>query len=93
MSEDKPQYNTARDALKLIAIIVMTADYASTAFLAEGTFIYAICQFFGNFTIVIMCFFVVQGLMYTKSVLNYALRLLSWAIISEFPYYLLLCYS
>lgn len=89
MSEDKSQYNTARDLLKVIAIIAMTADHASTVFLAEGTAIYAICQFFGNFTIVIMCFFIVQGLKHTRSVLNYALRLLVWAIISEFPFYLL----
>lgn len=89
MSEDKPQYNTARDILKVIAIIAMTADHASTAFLAEGTTLYSICQFFGNFTIVIMCFFVVQGLKHTRSVLNYALRLLIWAIISEVPFCLL----
>lgn len=89
MSEDKPQYNTARDILKLIAIIAMTADHASTAFLDEGTIAYNICQFFGNFTIVIMCFFIVQGLRHTRSVLNYALRLLIWAIIAEAPFYLL----
>ena len=89
MSEDKPQYNTARDLLKVIAIIAMTADHTSTVLLAEETTIYAICQFLGNFTIVIMCFFIVQGLGHTRSVLNYALRLLVWAIISEFPFYLL----
>lgn len=89
MSNDKSQYNTARDVLKGIAIIAMTADHASTVFLAEGTFIYAIYQFFGNFTIVIMCFFIVQGLKHTRSVLNYALRLLIWAIIAEAPFYLL----
>ena len=89
MSNDKPQYNTARDILKVIAIIAMTADHASTFFLAEVTVIYAICQFFGNFTIVIMCFFFVRGLRHTRSVLNYALRLLVWAMISEVPFYLL----
>ena len=89
MSDEKPQYNTARDLLKVIAIIAMTADHASTAFLEEGTALYNICQFFGNFTIVIMCFFIVQGLRHTRSVLNYALRLLSWAMISEAPFYLL----
>ena len=89
MSNDKPQYNTARDILKVIAIIAMTADHSSTFFLAEVTVIYAICQFFGNFTIVIMCFFIVRGLRHTRSVLNYALRLLVWAMISEVPFYLL----
>lgn len=89
MSDEKPQYNTARDLLKVIAMIAMTADHASSAFLDEGTTLYNISQFFGNFTIVIMCFFIVQGLSHTRSVLNYALRLLGWAMISEAPFYLL----
>ena len=89
MSDTKPQYNTARGLLKIIAIIAMTVDHVSTAFLTEGTVLYNICQFFGNFTIVIMCFFIVQGLKHTRSVLNYSQRLLGWAMISEVPFYLL----
>ena len=89
MNGDKPQYNTARDFLKILAIIAMTADHASTVFLNEGSTLYNICQFFGNFTIVIMCFFITQGLRYTRSVLKYAERLLLWAVISEIPFYLL----
>lgn len=89
MSESKPQYNNARDFLKILAIVTMTADHVSTAFLEPDTFLYSLCQFFGNFTIVIMCFFIVQGLIHTKSVLNYALRLLGWAMISEAPFILL----
>ena len=89
MSIDKPQYNTARDFLKILAIIAMTADHASTVFLNEGSDLYNICQFFGNFTIVIMCFFITQGLRYTRSVLKYGERLLLWAVISEIPFYLL----
>ena len=89
MNGDKPQYNTVRDFLKILAIIAMTADHASTVFLNEGSDLYNICQFFGNFTIVIMCFFITQGLRYTRSVLKYAERLLVWAVISEIPFYLL----
>ena len=89
MSDNKHQYNTARDLLKVIAIISMTADHVSTAFFAEGTVLYGICQFFGNFTIVIMCFFIVQGLKHTRSVLNYSRRLFGWAMVSEVPFYLL----
>ena len=54
MNTDKLQYNTARDFLKILAIIAMTADHASTVFLNEGSDLYTICQFFGNFTIVII---------------------------------------
>ena len=80
MNTDKPQYNTARDFLKIFAIIAMTADHASTVFLNEGSDLYTICQFFGNFTIVIMNFFITQGLRYTGSVLKYAEKLLLWAV-------------
>lgn len=86
---DLSRYNTARDFLKLLAIITMTFDHISTFFMVEGSLAYFICQFFGNFTIVIMCFFIVEGLRYTRSVLNYSLRLLGWAMISEVPFYLL----
>ena len=89
MNIDKPQYNTARDFLKILAIIAMTSDHASTVFLNEGSDLCNICQFFGNFTIVIMCFFITQGLRYTRSVLKYVERLLLWAVISEIPFYLL----
>lgn len=89
MNIDKPQYNTARDFLKILAIIAMTADHASTVFLNEGSVLYNISQFCGNFTIVIMCFFITQGLRYTRSVLKYGERLLLWAVISEIPFYLL----
>lgn len=89
MNEYKPQYNTARDTLKVIAIIVMTADHVSTYLMEHGTIAYEICQFFGNFTIMIMSYFIVQGLKYTHSVRRYAIRMLAWAVISQLPYYLL----
>lgn len=89
MRESKPQYNNARDFLKVLAIVTMTADHVSTAFLVPDTFLYSFYQFFGNFTIVIMCFFIVHGLIHTRSVQNYALRLLGWAMVSEVPFILL----
>jgi hypothetical protein len=55
----------------------------------KGNYLYNICQFFGNFTIVVMCFFITQGLRYTRSILKYGARLLLWAVISEIPFFLL----
>lgn len=89
MMGSKTRYNWARDALKLIAIIAMTTDHVSSAFIEEGSLLYNVCQFFGNFTIVIMCFFISQGLIHTRSVLNYSQRLLGWAMVSEVPFCLL----
>ena len=67
----------------------MTADHVSTYLMEHGTIAYESCQFFGNFTIVIMSYFIVQGLKYTHSVKRYAIRMLIWAVISQLPYYLL----
>ena len=82
-------WNWSRDLLKLVAIIAMTADHVSTYLMGHGTITYEICQFFGNFTIVIMSYFIVQGLKYTHSMRGYAIRMLIWAVISQLPYYLL----
>ena len=82
-------YNWSRDLLKLIAIIAMTADHVSTYLMEHGTITYEVCQFFGNFTIVIMSYFIVQGIKYTHSIRRYAIRMLVWAVISQPPYYLL----
>lgn len=82
-------WNWSRDLLKLVAIIAMTADHVSTYLMDHGTVAYEICQFFGNFTIMIMSYFIVQGLKYTHSVRRYAIRMLIWAVISQLPYYLL----
>lgn len=89
MSDDNPQYNTVRDLLKVIAIIAMTADHVSTYLMEYGTAAYEVCQFFGNFTIVIMSYFIVQGIKYTHSIRRYAFRILIWAAISQIPYQLL----
>ena len=82
-------WNWSRDLLKLVAIIAMTADHVSTYLMEHETIVFEICQFFGNFTIVIMSYFIFQGLKYTHSVRRYAIRMLIWAVISQLPYYLL----
>ena len=82
-------WNWSRDLLKLVAIIAMTADHVSTYLMEHGTIAYEVCQFFGNLTIVIMSYFIVQGLKYTHSMRRYAIRMLIWAVISQLPYYLL----
>ena len=83
-------WNWSRDFLKLVAIVAMTADHVSAYLMEHGTIAYEICQFFGNFTIVIMSYFIAQGLKYTHSVRRYAIRMLVWAVISQLPYHLLI---
>ena len=85
-----PRYNQERDFLKVVAIVAMTLDHLSTAFLADDSLLYALLQNIGNWTIVIMCYFLAQGLCYTRSIRRYLERLISWALISQIPFTLLL---
>lgn len=85
-----PRYNQERDFLKVVAIVAMTLDHLSTVFLVSDSLLYVLFQNIGNWTIVIMCFFLAQGLCYTRSIQRYLERLITWALISQIPFTLLL---
>ena len=53
---------------------VMTMVHVTTYFMEYGSIPYEICQFFANFTIVIMSYFIVQGVKNTHSIKKYTLR-------------------
>jgi hypothetical protein len=78
-----------RNTLKYIAIIAMTLDHiaAFTNFISPVC--YFIFKFIGRITFPIMCFFIAQGFKYTSNKKRYALRLLSFALISQIPWILL----
>ena len=84
-----PRYNQERDFLKVVAIAAMTLDHLSTAFLADDSLLYAVLQNIGNWTIVIMCYFLAEGLCYTRSIRRYLERLITWALISQIPFTLI----
>ncbi len=57
-------------------------------FLQPGTFACEALKDIGYFTAPVMCWFLVEGYRYTRSVKKYAGRLLIFAVISQLPYYL-----
>ena len=83
------RYNQERDFLKVVAIVAMTLDHLSTVFLADDSLLYVLLQNIGNWTIIIMCYFLAQGLFHTRSIRRYLERLITWALISQIPFTLI----
>ena len=75
-----------RDAIKYIAMFLMLLNHISTIFMKSGKLWSELFIDLGYFTAIVMCYFLVEGYQYTHSKKNYAIRLLIFALISEFPY-------
>lgn len=79
--------------LKMVAIIAMTIDHITWAFLRSYTdenfyifVIYEILRGIGRLTMPIMCMLIVDGFFYTHNFKKYLFRLLIFSIISHFAY-------
>lgn len=70
--------------LKLIAVAAMTIDHVGYLFFPS----YTLLRVIGRITFPIMGFFIAHGFMHTRSVKNYALRLLLFSLISVVPCYM-----
>ena len=79
-----------RDAIKLIAIVLMLGNHIAAVFLPLGVFPWQIISDLGYFTAITMCCFLVEGYRHTRSRKKYALRLLVFALLSQFPWRLAL---
>lgn len=76
------------NVLKLIAIVAMTVDHM-TSVVFPGYPVHPVILLLhtiGRLTMPIMCFFIAEGFHYTRSLKNYAARLLFLAVISHFAY-------
>lgn len=82
-----------RDTIKYLAMLTMLLNHISHIFLETGTFLASLFEDVGYFTAPVMCWFLVEGYQYTRSKRNYALRLLLFAVLSEFPFCLVLSYG
>lgn len=106
ITENK-EYGLNRGNLKMIALFCMTLDHFSVALLeswisrlTQGELLYYaivgadfLIRGVGRIAFPIYCFFIAEGLLHTKSVTKYALRLLLLAIISEVPYDMVLSHK
>lgn len=75
--------------LKYIAITAMTLDHIAWHLLTFESTTSQVFHFLGRLTAPIMCFFIVEGYIHTRSVKKYALRLLLFGIISQIPWVVL----
>lgn len=72
--------------LKMIAIITMTIDHIGYILIPTDTTTYMIFRCIGRIAFPIFCFLIVEGFHHTKSPINYLIRLLIFALISEIPF-------
>ena len=79
------------NTLKYIAVIAMTIDHIAFMFVSPESLIYFIMRFIGRLTAPIMSFFIAEGFVHTKNFKKYFLRMLTFAIISQ-PFYFVMIF-
>ena len=78
-----------RDALKYIAVFAMLLDHIAWHLLAFSSPWAQAFHVVGRVTAPIMCFFLAQGYVYTRSLPRYLGRLVLFAALAQVPWYLL----
>lgn len=77
-----------RDTIKYVAMVTMLLNHIAHIFLEKGSLAYEVLNDIGFFTAPVMCYFLVEGYMYTRSKVKYGLRLFVFALISQIPFQL-----
>lgn len=76
-------------ALKIIALLSMVTDHCAYYLLEHGTPLYELMRCVGRIAFPVFAFLIAEGFAHTNNRTRYFLTLLSFAIISEVPWYLL----
>ena len=75
-----------RKILKYIAVIAMIIDHCALVFVGTGKPLGVAMRLVGRLTAPIMCYFLVEGYMHTRSKKKYGKRLFAFALISQIPF-------
>lgn len=75
-----------RDVIKYIAMFTMLLNHIAHVFLPRGTALCEILEDIGFFTAPVMCYFLVEGYMHTRSKVKYGLRLFLFSLLSQIPF-------
>lgn len=76
-------------ALKIIAVLSMVADHCAYFLMDHGTPLYEAMRCFGRIAFPVFAFLISEGFAYTSNRMRYFMALLTFAIVSEIPWYLL----
>ncbi|EJW95100.1 protein TraX, partial [gut metagenome] len=75
--------------MKLIALFSMLIDHSAYYLMEHGTLLYEAMRYFGRIAFPVFAFLIAEGFRHTRNRMKYFLQLLSFALISEVPWYLL----
>ena len=75
-----------RNMLKYIAVVAMIIDHCALVFVGMDKPLGVAMRVVGRLTAPIMCYFLVEGFLHTRSKKKYGLRLFAFALISQIPY-------
>ena len=79
----------SRNKIKYIAILAMAVDHIGMNFIPISTFPGLLCRIIGRFCAPVMCFFLAEGYVHTRSKKSYGKRLLIFGLISQIPFALM----
>ena len=78
------RYDLGRELLKWIAIVTMTIDHIGLILYPE----YIVLRYIGRLAFPLFAYLLILGMESTRSVMKYFLRLFSFALISQTPFYI-----